>query len=81
MGGAKAEALPATRVLVVEDEPGIVDFVRRGLRATGFTVEVAFDGIDGCDGVHLSFRVVLISANDSRRLNLVFLQIAAGFYI
>ena len=47
MGGAKAEALPATRVLVVEDEPGIVDFVRRGLRATGFTVEVAFDGIDG----------------------------------
>jgi DNA-binding response OmpR family regulator len=47
MGGAKVEALPATRVLVVEDEPGIVDFVRRGLRATGFTVEVAFDGIDG----------------------------------
>jgi two-component system copper resistance phosphate regulon response regulator CusR len=34
-------------VLVVEDEPGIVDFVRRGLQATGFAVEVAFDGIEG----------------------------------
>ena len=41
------DALPATRVLLVEDEPGIVDFVRRGLEATGFAVEVAFDGIEG----------------------------------
>ena len=35
------------RVLVVEDEPGIVDFVRRGLEAEGFAVEVALDGIEG----------------------------------
>jgi DNA-binding response OmpR family regulator len=46
-GAATQEALPATRVLVVEDEPGIVDFVRRGLQATGFAVEVAFDGLEG----------------------------------
>ena len=46
-GGATVEALPATRVLLVEDEPGIVDFVRRGLQATGFAVQVAFDGIEG----------------------------------
>jgi DNA-binding response OmpR family regulator len=46
-GGAMVEALPAARVLLVEDEPGIVDFVRRGLQATGFAVEVAFDGIEG----------------------------------
>ncbi len=39
---------PATaRVLLVEDEPGIVDFVRRGLTAEGFDVEVALDGIEG----------------------------------
>src|SRR5215471_10288120 len=36
-----------TRVLLVEDEPGIVDFVRRGLEAEGFAVEAAVDGIAG----------------------------------
>jgi DNA-binding response OmpR family regulator len=36
-----------TRVLVVEDEPGIVDFVRRGLEAEGFCVQTAQDGIAG----------------------------------
>ncbi len=34
-------------ILIVEDEPGIVDFVCRGLRAEGFAVEVALDGIEG----------------------------------
>jgi DNA-binding response OmpR family regulator len=34
-------------VLLIEDEPGIVDFVRRGLEAAGFTVEAAVDGIEG----------------------------------
>jgi DNA-binding response OmpR family regulator len=37
----------AARVLVVEDEPGIVDFVRRGLEAEGFDVATALDGIEG----------------------------------
>jgi two-component system copper resistance phosphate regulon response regulator CusR len=32
------------RVLVVEDEPGIADFIVRGLREEGFTVELAADG-------------------------------------
>jgi two-component system, OmpR family, copper resistance phosphate regulon response regulator CusR len=35
------------RVLLIEDEPGIVDFVRRGLEAEGFTVEAALDGVEG----------------------------------
>ena len=35
------------RLLVVEDEPGIVDFLRRGLRAEGFTVEATLDGVEG----------------------------------
>jgi DNA-binding response OmpR family regulator len=34
-------------VLVIEDEPGIVDFVKRGLERAGFSVEVAMDGIEG----------------------------------
>jgi len=43
---AREERIPE-RVLVVEDEPGIVDFVRRGLEAEGFEVETALDGIEG----------------------------------
>ncbi|WP_375430871.1 response regulator transcription factor [uncultured Friedmanniella sp.] len=31
-------------ILVIEDEPGIADFVRRGLEAAGFSVEVESDG-------------------------------------
>jgi DNA-binding response OmpR family regulator len=34
-------------VLVIEDEPGIVDFVRRGLEADGFVVKAAMDGVEG----------------------------------
>jgi DNA-binding response OmpR family regulator len=34
-------------ILLVEDEPGIVDFVRRGLQAEGFAVEAELDGIAG----------------------------------
>jgi DNA-binding response OmpR family regulator len=34
-------------ILVIEDEPGIADFVRRGLEAAGFTVEVEADGALG----------------------------------
>jgi DNA-binding response OmpR family regulator len=34
-------------VLVIEDEPGIVDFLRRGLEAEGFAVRSAMDGTEG----------------------------------
>jgi two-component system OmpR family response regulator len=42
-------ARPATAatVLLIEDEAGIVDFVRRGLEAEGFAVEAALDGQEG----------------------------------
>ncbi len=35
------------RVLVVEDEQAIADFVRLGLSHQGYTVEVAADGVEG----------------------------------
>jgi DNA-binding response OmpR family regulator len=41
------QTVSSARVLVVEDEPGIVDFVQRGLQAAGFLVETALDGIEG----------------------------------
>ena len=43
-GGHEADS---ATVLVIEDEPGIVDFLRRGLEAAGFRVEAAVDGIEG----------------------------------
>ena len=36
-------------ILVIEDEPGIVDFLERGLRANGFDVSTALDGVTGTD--------------------------------
>jgi DNA-binding response OmpR family regulator len=35
------------RILVVEDEPAIADFLRRGLQSEGYSVDCALDGLDG----------------------------------
>jgi DNA-binding response OmpR family regulator len=40
-------AAGSASVLLIEDEPGIVDFVKRGLEAEGFTVAVELDGVVG----------------------------------
>ncbi len=40
-------ALVRAKVLVIDDEPGILNFVSRGLRAEGYTVELAADGHTG----------------------------------
>lgn len=42
-----SESGPGVRVLVIEDEPGILDFLRRGLSAAGFQVQAEVDGIEG----------------------------------
>ena len=36
-------------ILLIEDEPGIVDFIERGLQAQGFDVISATDGTSGAD--------------------------------
>jgi DNA-binding response OmpR family regulator len=36
-------------ILVIEDEPGIVDFLERGLQAHGFEVSAALDGVTGTE--------------------------------
>jgi DNA-binding response OmpR family regulator len=36
-------------ILVIEDEPGIVDFLERGLRADRFEFRCAFDGVSGAE--------------------------------
>jgi DNA-binding response OmpR family regulator len=45
--GRGSESAASGRILLIEDEPGIVDFVRRGLEAEGFAVESALDGTEG----------------------------------
>src|SRR5256885_2270739 len=40
-------ALVRARVLVIDDEPGILNFVSRGLRAEGYTVDLEADGDTG----------------------------------
>jgi two-component system copper resistance phosphate regulon response regulator CusR len=39
----------AGAILVIEDEPGIVDFLQRGLSSYGYSVSTAFDGVAGTD--------------------------------
>jgi DNA-binding response OmpR family regulator len=39
------------RVLVVEDEPGTLQFIRQGLREAGYVVDTAHDGLEGLDYV------------------------------
>lgn len=38
-----------SRILIVEDEPGIASFLEKGLRAEGFTTMVVEDGISATD--------------------------------
>ena len=45
--GAEGDTRP--RLLVVDDEQGIVDFIRLGMRYEGFRVEDAGDGVQGLD--------------------------------
>ena len=42
-----ADAAFAPSILLVEDEPGIVDFLKRGLEAEGFVVQAALNGLEG----------------------------------
>jgi DNA-binding response OmpR family regulator len=49
------------RVLLVEDDPRIVDFVRRGLKAEGYTVETARGGQEALPlGTEGQFQVIIL---------------------
>lgn len=59
-----SSATPASnemRVLLIEDDSRISDFVRRGLKAEGFTVEVADDGRTGINlAINGTFQVIVL---------------------
>jgi DNA-binding response OmpR family regulator len=46
-GASAQDRLAREHVLVIEDEPGIVDFVCRGLEGAGMFVASATDGVEG----------------------------------
>jgi len=48
------------RVLVVEDEPGIAQFIRQGLSEAGYAVDVARDGQEGLDYAFVAAYDVLV---------------------
>jgi len=60
----KADSLLQTgylRVLLVEDDSRIVDFVRRGLKAEGYTVEVARNGQEALPlGMEGQFQTIIL---------------------
>jgi two-component system copper resistance phosphate regulon response regulator CusR len=47
--GSVSEPAPAGRVLLIDDEPRILNFVRRGLEAEGLDVDATRDGQEGLD--------------------------------
>ena len=48
-GAAAADDDDRVRVLVVEDDPSIAEFVAGGLRQEGYAVDVADNGVDGLE--------------------------------
>jgi two-component system, OmpR family, response regulator len=44
---SQQQAQAGAQILLIEDEPGIVDFVQRGLESEGFRVQAETDGIKG----------------------------------
>ena len=39
------------KILIVEDEQAISDFIRAGLESEGYACEQAFDGLIACDKI------------------------------
>lgn len=46
------QSLKGTKILVVDDEPNIVQFLELGLTNEGFEVETAQDGIEALTLIH-----------------------------
>jgi DNA-binding response OmpR family regulator len=60
-GSTQIRSTPHARILLVEDESGIVDFVRRGLQAEGFAVEAELEGAEGeRRALHDSFDLIVL---------------------
>lgn len=51
----------AMRILIVEDEPKTGDYLHKGLQESGFTVDLARNGVDGLDlALELDYELVVL---------------------
>ena len=49
------------KILIVEDEKGITDFLKQGLEEEGYTISLANNGADGLElALHHSFDLILL---------------------
>ncbi len=52
------------KILVVEDEPKVADFIKEGLEAQDFTVDLAADGRTGRDkAIHNNYDLIILDVN------------------
>src|SRR5438046_2758774 len=65
-GSASRPSEPRRRILVIDDEDRILDFIARGLRHEGYEVDVAADARDGLNAA-LANRYELIILTSSCR--------------
>ena len=57
------------RLLVVEDEAKTADFLAKGLRESGFAVDVALNGLDGWNALRAEHFDLLITDIDMPRMD------------
>lgn len=56
--------MDTTRLLVVEDEKRIADFIGRGLESAGYTVTLAHDGTSALEALHnIEYDLVILDLN------------------
>ncbi len=52
------------KILVIEDEPKVANFIKKGLEENGFEITLAFDGLTGKDfGMNAYFDLIIIDIN------------------
>jgi len=50
-------------ILIIEDEPKVADFIAKGMREAGFTVDVVYEGIQGQKKVlHGNYDLIILDA-------------------
>ncbi|MBN1989434.1 MAG: response regulator transcription factor [Bacteroidales bacterium] len=56
--------MDTAKILIVEDEPKVANFIKKGLDELSFSVEVVYDGIAGRDrAITASFDVIILDVN------------------
>ena len=56
--------MESTKILIVEDEPKVAAFIKKGLDENGFTTEIAYDGLIGKTmALANSYQLIILDIN------------------